>query len=56
MRSWGIAGRNGLIVIEDAAHAHGAEYQGKRLGSIGEMSTFSFQASKNLTSGEGELS
>lgn len=50
-----IAGRYGLVVIEDAAHAHGAEYQGKRLGSIGEMATFSFQASKNLTSGEGGM-
>lgn len=50
-----IANRYGLVVIEDAAHAHGAEYQGRRLGSIGEMSTFSFQASKNLTSGEGGI-
>lgn len=50
-----IAERYGLAVIEDAAHAHGAEYRGKRLGSIGNMSTFSFQASKNLTSGEGGI-
>jgi dTDP-4-amino-4,6-dideoxygalactose transaminase len=50
-----IAERYGLAVIEDAAHAHGAEYRGKRLGSIGTMSTFSFQASKNLTSGEGGI-
>ena len=50
-----IAGRYRLIVIEDAAHAHGADYRGKRLGSFGEMSTFSFQASKNLTCGEGGI-
>lgn len=50
-----IAQRHDLVVIEDAAHAHGAEYQGKRLGSLGEMSTFSFQASKTLTSGEGGM-
>ncbi len=51
----GLAKRHRLMVIEDAAHAHGSEYKGKRLGSIGEMSTFSFQASKNLTSGEGGI-
>lgn len=50
-----IAKRHELIVIEDAAHAHGSEYHGKRLGSIGEMSTFSFQVSKKLTSGEGGI-
>lgn len=50
-----IAERHSLVVIEDAAHAHGAEYRGRRLGSIGQMSTFSFQASKNLTSGEGGM-
>lgn len=50
-----IADHYNLVVIEDAAHAHGAEYHGKRLGSIGELSTFSFQASKNLTSGEGGM-
>ncbi len=47
--------RYGLILIEDAAHAHGSEYQGKRLGSFGDMSTFSFQSSKNLTCGEGGI-
>ena len=50
-----IARRYGLIVIEDAAHAHGSEYHGKRLGSFGDMSTFSFQASKTLTCGEGGM-
>lgn len=48
-----IARRHGLIVIEDAAHAHGAEYKGRRVGSIGHLGSFSFQSSKNLTSGEG---
>ncbi len=50
-----IAGCCKSIVIEDAAHAHGSEYQGKRLGSLGEMAAFSFQASKTLSSGEGGI-
>lgn len=50
-----IARRSNLVVIEDAAHAHGSEYNGKRLGSLGELATFSFQASKTLTSGEGGI-
>lgn len=50
-----IANRYGLKVIEDAAHAHGAEYRGKKLGSIGHVGSFSFQSSKNLTSGEGGI-
>ncbi len=50
-----IAGRHDLIVIEDAAHSHGGEYKGKRLGSIGHMGCFSFQSSKNLNSGEGGI-
>lgn len=48
-----LAGRHNLVVIEDAAHAHGAEYEGQRLGSIAHMGCFSFQSSKNLTAGEG---
>lgn len=50
-----IAWRHKLVVIEDAAHAHGAEYKGRRLGSIGDMGCFSFQSSKNLNSGEGGI-
>jgi dTDP-4-amino-4,6-dideoxygalactose transaminase len=50
-----IARRHNLVVIEDAAHAHGAEYKGRRVGAIGHMGTFSFQSSKNLTAGEGGI-
>ena len=50
-----VARRNNLTVIEDCAHAHGAEYKGRRVGSIGHLGMFSFQASKNLNSGEGGI-
>lgn len=51
-----IAERHGLVVIEDAAQAHGAEYQGKRVGGIGHMATFSFYPGKNLGAyGEGGI-
>jgi dTDP-4-amino-4,6-dideoxygalactose transaminase len=50
-----IAGKHNLTVIEDAAHAHGGEYKGKKLGSIGHAGCFSFQSSKNLTAGEGGI-
>jgi len=42
-----------LWIIEDAAHAHGAEWRGRRCGSLGHAGCLSFQASKNLTCGEG---
>jgi dTDP-4-amino-4,6-dideoxygalactose transaminase len=51
-----IARRYGLIVIEDAAQAHGAEYKGRRVGSIGDLGCFSFYPSKNLGAcGEGGM-
>ncbi|WP_247236719.1 DegT/DnrJ/EryC1/StrS aminotransferase family protein [Telluribacter sp. SYSU D00476] len=50
-----IARRHNLRVIEDAAHAHGAEYKGRKLGTIGDVGSFSFQSSKNLNSGEGGI-
>ncbi|OSI60606.1 erythromycin biosynthesis sensory transduction protein eryC1 [Bradyrhizobium canariense] len=49
-----IARQHGLIVIEDAAQAHGAEYKGRRAGSIGDLGCFSFYPGKNLGAfGEG---
>lgn len=50
-----IAARHDLFVLEDAAHAHGASYRGRPAGSIGHAASFSFQSSKNLTSGEGGI-
>ena len=51
---WNIARRYGLSVIEDACQAHGAEYQGRRAGSLGDSAAFSFYYSKNLGAfGEG---
>ncbi|GAB3981466.1 DegT/DnrJ/EryC1/StrS family aminotransferase [Spirosoma terrae] len=50
-----VARRYNLRVIEDAAHAHGAELNGKKLGTFGDAGSFSFQSSKNLTSGEGGM-
>jgi dTDP-4-amino-4,6-dideoxygalactose transaminase len=49
-----IARRHNLVVIEDAAQAHGAEYKGRRAGSIGDLGCFSFYPGKNLGAyGEG---
>ncbi len=50
-----IAQRHDLIVIEDACHAHGVSYKGRRVGAIGHLGVFSFQSTKNLTSGEGGI-
>ena len=51
-----IARRHGLVVIEDAAQAHGAEYKGKRVGSLGDLGCFSFYPGKNLGAyGEGGM-
>ena len=48
-----VARARGLVVIEDAAHAIGAEYRGRRVGGVADMTAFSFYATKNITSGEG---
>jgi dTDP-4-amino-4,6-dideoxygalactose transaminase len=48
-----VARRHGLIVIEDAAQAHAAEWRGRKVGALGDCGTFSFQASKNVNAGEG---
>ncbi|MCS6953578.1 MAG: DegT/DnrJ/EryC1/StrS family aminotransferase, partial [Bryobacteraceae bacterium] len=45
----------GLALLEDAAHAHGSEWNGKRAGSFGLAGTFSFQNSKVMTAGEGGI-
>jgi perosamine synthetase len=50
-----LASKHNLIVIEDAAEVHGAEYKGKKLGSIGHLSTFSFYPNKLITTGEGGM-
>ncbi len=48
-----IARKHNLKVIEDAAQAHLSEYQGKKLGTIGDLGCFSFQSSKTIACGEG---
>jgi perosamine synthetase len=50
-----IAKKHGLVVIEDAAEAHGATYQGKMVGGIGDVNAFSFYANKIITTGEGGM-
>jgi dTDP-4-amino-4,6-dideoxygalactose transaminase len=50
-----IAKKHNLFVLEDAAHAHGASLDGRFLGTWGNAGIFSFQASKNMSSGEGGL-
>lgn len=50
-----IARKHGLAVIEDAAQAQGAEYKGRKVGSLGDAAGFSLNRSKNLTSCEGGL-
>ena len=48
-----IAKKHNLVVIEDCAHKHGGEWNGKKAGSIGNIGSFSYQLSKHLTAGEG---
>lgn len=50
-----IAEKQGLIVIEDAAHALGTEYRGQKIGSISPFTCFSFHPMKNITTGEGGM-
>jgi perosamine synthetase len=50
-----LASRHNLVVIEDASHALGAEYKGRRCGSIADMTIFSFHPVKHLATGEGGM-
>lgn len=50
-----IASEHNLAVVEDAAQAHGAVWNGRGVGSIGDIGSFSFQSSKNLAAGEGGM-
>lgn len=50
-----IAEEKGLVVIEDASHALGAEYRGRKIGSLADMTIFSFHPVKHITSGEGGM-
>jgi perosamine synthetase len=50
-----LARANGLVVIEDAAEVHGAEYKGRKCGSLGDVSAWSFYANKIINTGEGGM-
>lgn len=50
-----IAGKHSLVVIEDGAHALGAAYRGKKVGSLADMTMFSFHPVKHITTGEGGM-
>ena len=50
-----IAEPHGVVLIEDAAEAHGASYKGRRAGALSSIAAFSFYANKNLTTGEGGM-
>ncbi len=50
-----IAREHSLFVVEDAAEAHGAEYKGRRTGSLADIATFSFYGNKIITTGEGGM-
>lgn len=48
-----LAADSGTVLVQDAAHAHGAQWQGKRIGELGSVAAFSFQNGKLMTAGEG---
>ena len=50
-----VADQHGLVVIEDCAQSHGAEYKGRLTGTIGDLGCFSFEKSKLMTAGEGGM-
>lgn len=50
-----IARKYGLYLVEDSSHAHGSEWNDRKIGAIGDLGTFSFQASKLMTAGEGGI-
>jgi len=50
-----LADDHDVFLVEDAAQAHGAEYNGDRVGSLGDLACFSFYPTKNMTSGEGGM-
>lgn len=50
-----IAQTRGVVLIEDAAHAHGASWKNRHVGTFGDIASFSFQQSKSLTAGEGGI-
>lgn len=50
-----LAKKHDLYIVEDAAEAHGAEYKGKKIGSLGDIGCFSFYANKIITTGEGGM-
>src|SRR5262249_6440092 len=54
-RIMALAKRHGLRVIEDCAHMHGGIWDGKSVGSIGDVGSFSFQHTKTMSSGEGGI-
>jgi len=50
-----VAQAHGLTVVEDAAHGCGGSYKGRMMGSLGDLGCFSFQATKNMTTGDGGM-